>query len=177
MLKNDIESNNSSQITRRSFFKIISIAFSGFIALSMSVPMIETLVGNISKKKSKSFSKVTSLDSIPENEPVEPSIVLTEEDAFIKNTKVQEVWVTKTSDSNIKVFSPICPHLGCRYQWNSDRKLFICPCHHSVFNIDGSVVSGPSPRPLDTLPKKVENNYLYVRWERFKPGIEKKEVV
>jgi menaquinol-cytochrome c reductase iron-sulfur subunit len=169
MLTDNFKQNDRLQITRRSFFKIISGVFAGFIAFSLSFPMIETLIGTISKKKSESYSKVTSLDS--------PSFVLTEEDAFIKSIKAQEVWVIKKSDSNVTVFSPICPHLGCRYQWDSDRKLFICPCHHSVFNIDGDVVSGPSPRPLDSLPQRIENNYLYVIWERFKPGIEKKEVI
>jgi menaquinol-cytochrome c reductase iron-sulfur subunit len=177
MLNNDFGQDGSSQITRRSFFKILSGVFAGFIALSLSFPMIETLVGSISKKRSRSYSKVTSLNSIPENEPVEPSFVMTEEDAFIESTKAQQIWVIKKSGTNVKVFSPICPHLGCRYQWNSNRKLFICPCHHSVFNIDGSVLSGPAPRPLDTLPKKIENDYLYVMWERFKPGIAKKEVI
>jgi Rieske Fe-S protein len=46
-----------------------------------------------------------------------------------------------------------------------------------VFNIDGKVISGPAPRPLDTLPKEVKNNFLYVLWERFKPGIAKKEII
>jgi Rieske Fe-S protein len=177
MLNDDLLQNSSSRITRRTFFKTLSIVFSGFIAVSMSIPMIETLAGNIIKKKSRSYSKVTAIDSIPQNEPVEPSLILIEEDAFIRNTKVHEVWVIKKSDDTINVFSPICPHLGCRYNWDSSRKLFICPCHHSVFNIDGNVVSGPSPRPLDTLPKKVRNKDLYVMWERFKPGIAQKEVI
>jgi len=177
MLKDDFDQDGSLKITRRSFFKILSGVFAGFITLSLSFPLIETLVGTISNKKNRSYSKVTSLNSIPENEPFEPSFAMIVEDAFIKNTKTEEVWVIKRSDSDVTVFSPICPHLGCRYQWNNDRKLFICPCHNSVFNIDGTVVSGPSPRPLDILPKKVEKNYLYVLWERFKPGIETKEAI
>ena len=177
MWTDDFQLNDESQVSRRKFFKILSGIFAGFIAFSLSFPMIETLVGTIVKKKGRAYSKVTSLNSIPENEPVEPSFILTEEDAFIESNKAHEVWVIKKSDSNITVFSPICPHLGCRYQWNSSRELFICPCHHSVFNIDGKVVSGPAPRSLDTLPQKIENNYLYVLWERFKPGIERKEVI
>jgi menaquinol-cytochrome c reductase iron-sulfur subunit len=177
MLTDNFKQDNKPEITRRSFFKILSGVFAGFIAVSLSFPMIETLIGTISSKKRGSYSKVTSLNSIPRDEPVETSFVMTEEDAFIKNIKAQEVWVIKKSDSNVTVFSPICPHLGCRYQWNNNRKLFICPCHHSVFNVDGDVVSGPSPRPLDSLPQKIENNYLYVIWERFKPGIEKKELI
>ena len=177
MPEDDIDMNNIPQMTRRKFFKILSGVFAGFIAFSLSFPMVESLIGTTIKKKSRSYFKVTSLDSIPDNEPVEPSFVMTEEDAFIKETKAREVWVIKKSDSNITVFSPICPHLGCRYQWNSNSKLFVCPCHHSVFDIDGKVLSGPSPRPLDTLPQKIKDNNLYVLWERFKPGIEKKELI
>jgi menaquinol-cytochrome c reductase iron-sulfur subunit len=169
--------NGSSQITRRRFFKILSGVFAGFITFSLSFPMMETLVGTISKKRSRSYSKVTSVNSLPENQPVEPSFTMTKEDAFIKSIVQHEVWVVKKSDSDVTVFSPICPHLGCRYQWHSERKLFICPCHHSVFTVDGDVVSGPAPRPLDTLPMKVKNNYLYVLWERFKPGISRKEII
>jgi menaquinol-cytochrome c reductase iron-sulfur subunit len=119
---------------------------------------------------------VAALNSIPDKRPVNLSFITTEEDAFIKNNVEHKVWTVKESDSDITVFSPICPHLGCRYQWYPDRDLFICPCHHSVFNMKGKVVSGPAPRPLDTLPKKIENDDLYVLWERFKPGITRKEI-
>ena len=30
------------------------------------------------------------------------------------------------------IFSPICPHLGCRYSWIDDQKKFVWPCHGSV---------------------------------------------
>jgi menaquinol-cytochrome c reductase iron-sulfur subunit len=177
MANDNFDGIENAQITRRNFLKTLSGVVTAFIAATLGFPMVETLVGTISKKKNKLYSKVASLDSIPENKPVDVSFVMTEEDAFIKNTRAHEVWTVKKSDSKVIVFSPICPHLGCRYQWHSDRSLFICPCHHSVFNIDGKVVSGPAPRPLDTLPKKIENNNLYVLWERFKPGVAKKEII
>ena len=95
MLKDDFGQDDSLKITRRSFFKILSGVFAGFITLSLSFPLIETLVGTISNKKNRSYSKVTSLNSIPEDEPFEPSFAMIVEDAFIKNTKTEEVWVIK----------------------------------------------------------------------------------
>ena len=176
MEKNMLE-ENAGQLSRRNFLKVISGVFAGFITLSLSFPMIKTVAGTIYKKKKRTYSKVTSLNSIPQNQPVEPSIIMTEEDAFIRNTQVHQVWVVRKSETDVKVFSPICPHLGCRYNWDDSRNLFVCPCHHSVFTKDGDVVSGPAPRPLDTLPQKIENDDLYVMWERFKPGIPGKEVI
>ena len=164
-------------ISRRKFFKVLSGVFTGFIAVSLGIPMVESIVGTITKTKNKIYAKLTSLNSIPEEKPVNLPFVMTEEDAYIKNIQPENVWAVKNDNQKVTVFSPICPHLGCRYQWHPDRKLFICPCHHSVFNMEGKVVSGPAPRPLDTLPTKVKNNYLYVLWERFKPGITTKEII
>ena len=37
-----------------------------------------------------------------------------------------------------------CPHQGCMLNYNDNRKEFICPCHHSKFNLDGNCISGPA---------------------------------
>jgi menaquinol-cytochrome c reductase iron-sulfur subunit len=90
---------------------------------------------------------------------------------------LHNIWAVKNSSSDVTVFSPICPHLGCRYKWHADSQHFICPCHGSVFSIDGKVLGGPAPRPLDTLPTKIENGELFVEWELFKEGISQKEAI
>jgi menaquinol-cytochrome c reductase iron-sulfur subunit len=85
------------------------------------------------------------------------------------------VWVTKHSGTEATVFSPICPHLGCGYNWNGDAQEFVCPCHGSKWDIGGRTLGGPTPRGLDTLPYKVEGGELYVEWQQFKAGIANKE--
>ncbi len=57
-------------------------------------------------------------------------------------------------------FGPQCTHLGCAYHWEQDKKEFLCPCHTSLFAIDGSVLSGPAPRPLDRYQTKIEGTKL-----------------
>ena len=44
-------------------------------------------------------------------------------------------------------FNPACTHLGCAYHWDESPNNFVCPCHASVFSIDGKVLVGPAPRP------------------------------
>ncbi len=41
-----------------------------------------------------------------------------------------------------------CTHLECAINWSPDLKQFLCPCHGSVFNIEGVNLAGPAPRPL-----------------------------
>ncbi len=50
--------------------------------------------------------------------------------------------------NGIRAISAICTHLRCTVNWSDADNRFLCPCHGSVFNIDGEVIAGPAPRPL-----------------------------
>jgi Rieske Fe-S protein len=42
------------------------------------------------------------------------------------------------------------------------EKKFACPCHGSVFDIRGKVISPPAPRPLNIYHLFIENNIVKV---------------
>ncbi len=62
------------------------------------------------------------------------------------------------------VFSPICPHLGCYYNWSDAQNRFMCPCHGSQYTLDGTHVAGPAPRGLDPLPLREQSGAAEVTW-------------
>ncbi len=67
------------------------------------------------------------------------------------------------SDKGLKALSTTCTHLGCQTYWEPKNTRFFCPCHEAVFDVEGKVVSGPPPRPLDTFDVEVDvNNNVYV---------------
>ena len=45
--------------------------------------------------------------------------------------------------------SATCTHVGCVVSWNAAERSWDCPCHGSRFDIDGRVLNGPAPSPLD----------------------------
>ena len=49
----------------------------------------------------------------------------------------------------------VCPHLGCIVTWEEEKQHFLCPCHAALFNKEGEVLAGPSPRPLDLFPVEI----------------------
>jgi menaquinol-cytochrome c reductase iron-sulfur subunit len=83
-------------------------------------------------------------------------------DAWVTSEKRSSAWVLTSNGRDFIVFDPRCTHLGCPYRWNADKKLFLCPCHNAVFNVDGRVVSGPPPRPLDRYAVKVVGGRLSI---------------
>ena len=46
--------------------------------------------------------------------------------------------------------------------WESESKIFLCPCHASAFDITGEVISPPAPRALDLYPLIIENGIVTV---------------
>lgn len=66
------------------------------------------------------------------------------------------------------IFSAVCPHLGCRYQWLTEQKKFMCPCHGSQFGLEGEYLAGPSPRGLDPLPFREKDGKAEITWIQYK---------
>ncbi|MFF4349488.1 Rieske (2Fe-2S) protein [Streptomyces sp. NPDC001530] len=59
-----------------------------------------------------------------------------------------KVVVTQPTSGDFKGFSAVCTHQGCTVAKVENGEI-VCPCHKSHFSIaDGSVASGPAPKPL-----------------------------
>ena len=160
--------------SRRGFLRLATGILSATIGLVLGIPFVAALIAPTYRKGRSPFVPVGAVTRLPEAEPVDLQFRFEGTDAFVKQTMTHDVWVVKHSDQNLTVFSPICTHLGCHYDWAPSVKEFICPCHNSHFAITGKVLSGPAPRPLDTLPYQIEEGILYVKWERFRAGIPEK---
>jgi cytochrome b6-f complex iron-sulfur subunit len=60
------------------------------------------------------------------------------------------------------VLSRVCTHLGCLVNFNKARQLLICPCHGGTYNLDGNVIAGPPPLPLEKFPFKIVGNNIEI---------------
>jgi Rieske Fe-S protein len=79
-------------------------------------------------------------------------------------------WLLKTrAPDRIIALDDRCTHLGCPQKWNADGKAFECPCHGSVFDMEGNVTRGPATRPLLRLHVRLESDGKLSLWER-SPG-------
>lgn len=67
--------------------------------------------------------------------------------------------ITQQTAGSFQGFSSTCTHLGCKVNEVVDG-LIKCPCHKSNFRLDGTVDSGPAPRPLDGRSIRVEGDRI-----------------
>jgi cytochrome b6-f complex iron-sulfur subunit len=67
------------------------------------------------------------------------------------------VIVLKTG-SGYLALSAICTHQGCTVNFNQGTNRLVCPCHSGVFDLSGSVVSGPPPSALRVYSTSVNGN-------------------
>jgi Rieske Fe-S protein len=55
----------------------------------------------------------------------------------------------------------ICTHEGCDIELRFGR--FVCPCHGSVFAVDGTVQAGPAPLPVAVYPAAPKDAAIWVK--------------
>ena len=67
-----------------------------------------------------------------------------------------KLWLSNT-DQGLMAIYKVCTHLGCLYSWSDQAGKFICPCHGSQFQRDGTYIQGPAPRYLDRFVVRIEN--------------------
>jgi Rieske Fe-S protein len=84
----------------------------------------------------------------------------------------------------IKVFTTICPHLGCAVNLAPDGNSFACPCHSATFESNGvrATDHNPARRGMDELewqvdPSDPEANRLLVKYRNFRSSIPEKTEV
>lgn len=78
--------------------------------------------------------------------------------AFIRG----QFYLSRLKDGGFLALSRKCTHLGCTVPWDTNRHIFLCPCHSSAFDRTGEVISLPAPRPLDLHPIEIENGIVRV---------------
>jgi Rieske Fe-S protein len=57
--------------------------------------------------------------------------------------------VVRTAEGDLHALSAVCTHLECTVQFKDDTSQLWCACHNGIYDLTGTVVSGPPPRPLE----------------------------
>jgi menaquinol-cytochrome c reductase iron-sulfur subunit len=163
-------------VTRRNFMVRTIVGIGVFIAAALAVPFGGFGILPAFMKKEPDWSDAGTLSDLKVGEPQERRFFQSVKSGWQVEKQERSLWLVMRQDNTVTAYSPNCPHLGCGYRWSAADQQFKCPCHGSVFDINGKVLGGPSPRSLDTLDVKLESGIVLVKFEVFQLGIGKKIV-
>jgi len=150
-------------LNRRDFMKTAIVSIGGLIGAAIGLPAVSYIVGPALKKNTDEWIRLGSVSKVELNTPTLFKTTIETQTGWINAEEEFSAYVLTTNGQDFVVMSNICTHLGCRVRWIPDQDGFFCPCHNGVFAKDGSVVSGPPPRPLDRFEVKVEDGVLFVK--------------
>ncbi len=155
--------SNSSMMTRRQFVTVVGAALSAFMGAVVGLPAIGYLLSPaLEKQENESWIPLGPLEKYPLNQPTLFTFTRTKKHGWEKTVTSYGVYVWRTGEAEVRVFSNVCTHLSCRVNWKEELQEYLCPCHDGHFAIDGSIVSGPQPRPLDEYQTKIEEGNLFI---------------
>jgi menaquinol-cytochrome c reductase iron-sulfur subunit len=146
--------------SRRRFFVGAIYGIWGVIAAALGVPALVYLFFPPQARKEAEWTLAGDITGLAPNAPVEMVFRRNRVDGWKIVSEKGTAWVVKHADNGVVAFGPQCTHLGCAYHWEESRSEFLCPCHNSLFSVNGAVLSGPARRPLDRYETKIEGTQL-----------------
>lgn len=178
-------------ISRRKFLGYATVGLATVISALAGIPLIGSFLSPVLQKKKPGAEEWVELGKVENFKVGEPQMVqwtTAKVEGWVMEAAPRAVWVIRKDEENFTVFNPKCTHLNCIVSWRKKgephktaygspmpkQDHFFSPCHDGVFDIDGTVLGGPPPRPLDTLPVKIEAGKLYTVYKEFRAGIPKK---
>lgn len=72
------------------------------------------------------------------------------------------VLLIRSSENEWRAFSAICTHLNCTVQYQQAERQIWCACHNGFYDLNGRVVSGPPPRPLEEYAVRIRGEEVVV---------------
>jgi menaquinol-cytochrome c reductase iron-sulfur subunit len=157
-------SEKGHNVSRRQFLNYTLTGVGGFMAAAMMAPMVRFAIDPVlAKGGDTEMVGVMDVADITE-EPVRKTFKVNQVDGWYESEVSLAAWIYKDASGNIVALSPVCKHLGCVVDWNSDPanpEQFFCPCHLGRYTKDGMNVPGTPPLgPLDVYEQDVENGVL-----------------
>lgn len=144
---------NPVSLSRRRFLKIGIGTAGAILGLSYAGLLGDFLAPPAAAAEGK-LQEVGKVRDFPENTPTLASY---------KGSGVEEgVYVINLGSEGFIALDFHCTHLECAVNWVQASKQFICPCHGGVYDIKGTVLSGPPPKSLNRRVVKVDGDSVQI---------------
>ncbi len=146
---------------RRILFRIL-VSLQGVLVSIVGLPAVAFLLSPLRRVSPEdSWVRVGAVSDLSPDGPVAMRYSMTVRDGYSRSETRGLVFLTRREDQLVAL-SAVCTHLGCNVSWRQAEAVFACPCHGGKYTPDGDVAAGPPPRPLKSIPVKVERGTIYI---------------
>jgi len=160
---------DSPHLDRRQFVTVVMAALGTLMGAVIGLPAIGFLISPAARvQKKEDWIPLGPLEKYTIGTPALFSFNRSKVNGWEKSVTSYGVFVLRKSDSDVLVLSNRCTHLSCRVNWNEASQAYVCPCHDASFGLNGEVLGGPPPRPLDRYAGekvKIEDGILLIHFE------------
>lgn len=159
-------SEKEHKVSRRQFLTYTLTGVGGFMAAGMLMPMARFALDPALKVGAdQDMVPIPLKEDEVTDEPQRVNFSFEQVDAWYTSDVTASAWVFR-KDGQIIALSPICTHLGCTVDWNTNEdnpNRFYCPCHFGMFEMDGTNVPGTPPtEPLHVYDLEVVDGTIYL---------------
>lgn len=158
--------NTTRKLMNRQVFVGLFLATVGGIgSVVIGLPIIGVVLGPLFTSPSDVWREVGAVGDFTVGDTVQVNYTYNQGEVqqWSGTTQQTAAWLRRNSTTSFTAFAVYCTHLGCPVHWLAAPRIFLCPCHGSVFNGDGTVAGGPAPRPLFTYPVRVRNGRVEIK--------------
>ena len=153
--KPDIDQPMEEDLSRRGFFRKVWLALGALVSVQLGWIGFDLLRPRQRRRKEDVAGGVYVAGPLERFEP--GSVTAFPEGRF---------YLSRLDDGGFLALGRTCTHLGCTVPWVEADRQFACPCHASVFDITGEVLSPPADRALDLFAVRIENGIVKVDLSR-----------
>ena len=159
-VRSTLEPAESPGTTRRGFYAAAIYGLWAIITAALGLPALMYLLVPPKLRRQNDWVDAGDISQLEPGNPVEMTFRRNRVDGWKVISEKSTAWVVKLSKDQVVAYAPQCTHLGCAYHWDQEKDQFVCPCHNSLFSLEGKVLDGPAPRPLDRFQTKLQGNQL-----------------
>jgi menaquinol-cytochrome c reductase iron-sulfur subunit len=151
----------SSTQARRAFLIRIIQSIHAVMGATLAFIVGGAVVAPSFTRRHRTWLPATDLSSLDDGTPHTVSLRVPRADGATETIDRRTVYLLRSGDS-VRALDSTCTHLGCRTRFNRESGRIECPCHGGLYDASGTVIGGPPPSPLQSLPARVEQGTVYV---------------
>jgi menaquinol-cytochrome c reductase iron-sulfur subunit len=149
------------RLSRRQFAVLGTQIAGAVVAVLLGIPIVGFLISPLFRQQQVVWRKVGDISGVPDGEPTKFEVAFPL-DAWTTAESNLAVYVVK-SGGDTRIFSNVCSHMQCPVRWDSALHQFLCPCHGGLYDINGTNVGGPPPKPLPQYVHRIDGTTLFVQ--------------